>query len=56
MATVALVPTSLDDIHTPPDSVDPDALHQLRDLFSQFPDLFSWSTDSLGRTHLVQHR
>ncbi|BHF84347.1 hypothetical protein SprV_0902749800 [Sparganum proliferum] len=36
------------------DHVGPVAHKQLSDLFASFSDLFSWSTDTLGRTRLVQ--
>ncbi|BHF70415.1 hypothetical protein SprV_0301346500 [Sparganum proliferum] len=31
------------------------AQNQLKTLLNSFPDLFAWSTDTIGRTHLIQH-
>nr|VZI49479.1 unnamed protein product [Spirometra erinaceieuropaei] len=33
----------------------PDARNQLRELLLSFPDVFTWTTDSIGRTSKVQH-
>nr|VZI23315.1 unnamed protein product [Spirometra erinaceieuropaei] len=33
----------------------PVAHEQLKTLLNAFPDLFAWSTDTIGRTHLIQH-
>ncbi|BHF62668.1 hypothetical protein SprV_0200565300 [Sparganum proliferum] len=40
----------------PPPSVVGLAAHdQLKTLLNSFPDLFAWSTDTIGRAHLIQH-
>ncbi|BHF84013.1 hypothetical protein SprV_0902716300 [Sparganum proliferum] len=55
LSATALDPISIDDILPPPTSLAPDARNQLRELLLSFPDVFTWTTDSIGRTSKVQH-
>ncbi|BHF81940.1 hypothetical protein SprV_0802507500 [Sparganum proliferum] len=55
LSAAALDPTRLNDVLPTLSTVGPVAHKQLSDLLASFSDLFSWSTDTLGRTRLVQH-
>ncbi|BHF84377.1 hypothetical protein SprV_0902752800 [Sparganum proliferum] len=55
LSAAALEPTHLNDILPSPSKVGPVAHKQLRDFLALFPDLFTWSTDTIGRARLVPH-
>nr|VZI12710.1 unnamed protein product [Spirometra erinaceieuropaei] len=55
LSAVALEPTPLDTVLPAPSLIGPVAHEQLKTLLNSFPDLFTWSTDTIGRTHLIQH-
>nr|VZI45962.1 unnamed protein product [Spirometra erinaceieuropaei] len=55
LSAAALEPTRLNDVIPTLSTVGPVAHKQLSGLLASFSDLFSWSTDTLGRTRLVQH-
>nr|VZH97045.1 unnamed protein product [Spirometra erinaceieuropaei] len=52
---VTLEPTPLDTVLPASCLIGPVAHEQLKTLLNSFPDLFAWSTDTIGRTHLIQH-
>nr|VZI47496.1 unnamed protein product [Spirometra erinaceieuropaei] len=55
LSAVALDPIPLDTVLPAPSVIGPVAHEQLKTLLNSFPDLFAWSTDTIGRTHLIQH-
>nr|VZI52172.1 unnamed protein product [Spirometra erinaceieuropaei] len=55
LSAVALDPIPLDTVLPSASVVGPVAHDQLKTLLNSFPDLFAWSTDTIGRTHLIQH-
>nr|VZI35101.1 unnamed protein product [Spirometra erinaceieuropaei] len=55
LSAVALEPTPLDTVLPAPSLIGSVAHEQLKTLLNSFPDLFAWSTDTIGRTHLIQH-
>nr|VZI35503.1 unnamed protein product [Spirometra erinaceieuropaei] len=55
LSAVALEPTPLNTVLPAPSLIGPVAHEQLKTLLNSFPDLFAWSTDTIGRTHLIQH-
>ncbi|BHF62284.1 hypothetical protein SprV_0200526600 [Sparganum proliferum] len=55
LSAVALDPIPLDTVLPPPSVVGLAAHDQLKTLLNSFPDLFAWSTDTIGRAHLIQH-
>nr|VZH98770.1 unnamed protein product [Spirometra erinaceieuropaei] len=55
LSAVAVEPTPLDTVLPAPSLIGPVAHEQLKTLLNSFPDLFAWSTDTIGRTHLIQH-
>ncbi|BHF70212.1 hypothetical protein SprV_0301326200 [Sparganum proliferum] len=55
LSAVALDPIPLDTVLPAPSVIGPVAHDQLKTLLNSFPDLFAWSTDTIGRTHLIQH-
>nr|VZI42587.1 unnamed protein product [Spirometra erinaceieuropaei] len=55
LSAVALEPTPSDTVLRAPSLIGSVAHEQLKTLLNSFPDLFAWSTDTIGRTHLIQH-
>ncbi|BHF70564.1 hypothetical protein SprV_0301361600 [Sparganum proliferum] len=55
LSAVALDPIPLDTVLPAPSVIGPAAYDQLKTLLNSFPDLFAWSTDTIGRTHLIKH-
>ncbi|BHF79077.1 hypothetical protein SprV_0602219400 [Sparganum proliferum] len=56
LAAVALVPIPLDTVLPSPSVVGPVAHDQLKILLILFPEFFAWSTDTIGRTHLIRYK
>ncbi|BHF70566.1 hypothetical protein SprV_0301361800 [Sparganum proliferum] len=54
LAAVALDPIPLDTVLSSRSLVGPVAHDHLKTLLNSFPDLLAWSTDTIGRTHLIQ--
>nr|VZI32405.1 unnamed protein product [Spirometra erinaceieuropaei] len=55
VAAATLEPSDIDANLPPTEVVGPDNRNKLRKLLLSFPGLFTWSTDTIGRTRKVQH-